>query len=80
MAPVSWLVAHDVHEGREHLNFSTWAGQSDRDRAHAFEEIGKEVESGGMPMPIYLPLHPGARLTDADKAAIQDWVRAATAR
>jgi hypothetical protein len=24
VAPVSWLVARDVHKGREELNFSTW--------------------------------------------------------
>lgn len=24
IAPVSWLVAHDVHDGREELNLSTW--------------------------------------------------------
>src|SRR5512142_1468745 len=24
VAPVSWLVAHDVHEGRRELNFSAW--------------------------------------------------------
>lgn len=24
VAPVSWLVAYDVKEGREELNFSTW--------------------------------------------------------
>src|ERR1700675_3478768 len=26
VAPVSWLVARDVHEGRRHMNFSAWAG------------------------------------------------------
>ena len=24
VAPISWLVAHDVKEGREELNFSRW--------------------------------------------------------
>lgn len=31
-----------------------------------------------MPMAIYLPLHPEARLTDADKAAVEAWVESAT--
>ena len=26
VAPVSWLVRRDTHEGREHLNFSDWQG------------------------------------------------------
>jgi hypothetical protein len=80
VAPVSWLVAHDVHEGRDHVNFSTWNRLSDSDRAHAFEEIGDEIESDGMPLPIYLPLHPEARLTAAEKMAVLAWVRAATSR
>jgi hypothetical protein len=23
-APMSWLLVYDVHEAREHMNFSTW--------------------------------------------------------
>ena len=80
VAPVSWLVAHDTNEGREHLNFSTWNRLSIPERHEALDELWEEVESGGMPLPIYLPLHPEARLSDAEKAAIQAWVRASTQR
>jgi len=80
VAPVSWLVVRDTNEGREHLNFSTWNRLSAADRQHAFDEMADEVESGGMPLPIYLPLHPEARLSAADKAAIGAWIRAAGAR
>jgi hypothetical protein len=80
VAPVSWLVAWDVNSGRDHLNFSTWNRLSEADQRHAFEEIQEEVEDGSMPLPIYLPLHPEARLTAADRAAIEAWVKAATAR
>jgi len=27
IAPISWLVTHDVQEGREHLNISNWLHQ-----------------------------------------------------
>jgi uncharacterized membrane protein len=80
VAPASWLVAWDVNEGREHLNFSTWNRLNEADRQHAFEEIQDEVESGAMPLPIYLPLHPEARLSDQDKAILAAWVRESTAR
>jgi hypothetical protein len=53
---------------------------SEADQRHAFEEIQEEVEDGSMPLPISLPLHPEARLTAADRAAIEAWVKAATAR
>lgn len=62
VAPASWLVNHDVMEGREHLNFSEWTAES-RD----VNEIIGVIEDGEMPPAIYLPLNPSARLTDAEK-------------
>lgn len=62
VAPVSWLVAHDVNEGRQKLNFSDWAS-SHEDGGDMVEAIQK----GEMPMPIYLPMHPQANLTAAEQ-------------
>lgn len=62
IAPASWLIQHDVDEGRSHLNYSDWRpGQG-----HA--SAGK-VSSGQMPTLPYLLAHPEARLSEADKAA-----------
>src|SRR5262245_48232416 len=57
VAPVSWLVAHDVEEGREHLNFSTWNRYTDEDQLDLLEETGEEVMEREMPLQIYLSLH-----------------------
>ena len=65
VAPVSWLVQRDVDGGRRHLNFSEW----DRPQRHA-EHVADEVKQGDMPPWFYLPMHPGARLTDAEKQAL----------
>lgn len=65
VAPVSWLVAHDVAGGREHLNVSEW-NRKQKD-AH---EAAEEVEEGQMPLPIYLPMHPEARLSPGEKAEL----------
>ncbi len=73
VAPVSWLIAHDVEEGREHLNFSTWNRFSDKDRVELREEIWEEVEEGEMPLAIYLPLHPEAELSESQKATLRSW-------
>ncbi len=62
IAPVSWLVIHDVDEGRDHLNIST--GDID------LEEMIEEIQKGGMPPAIYLPMHPEARLSDSEKAEL----------
>ncbi|GJM14803.1 MAG: cytochrome c [Thermodesulfobacteriota bacterium] len=74
VAPMSWLVAYDVDEAREHLNFSEWASYSADDKAEDIEEIWEEVEEGKMPLWYYLPLHPEARLSDADKQTLKIWV------
>jgi hypothetical protein len=73
IAPVSWLVARDVHEGRRHVNFSTWNRLSEREQREAREESWEEVEAGRMPLWIYRPLHPSARLSEADRSALRAW-------
>jgi hypothetical protein len=77
VAPVMWLVAHDVDEGREHLNFSTWAGLSGKAKNKAKQEIAEVVEKGEMPMAYYVPLHAEAKLSDEDKRKIRAWADAA---
>ncbi len=47
VAPVSWLIAHHVNEGRRHLNFSEWLRPDVQDAAkytahEKFESICKE--------------------------------------
>jgi hypothetical protein len=79
VAPVSWLVAHDVHEGRAHINFSTWNSLAPEERKKRFVEIAEQVESGAMPPGIYIPLHPEGRLTLADINAVAAWARAQSA-
>lgn len=67
VAPVSWLAVHDVDEGRATLNFSEW----DKPQKEA-DEAAEALLEGEMPMAIYLPLHPEARLTDAEKKTLAD--------
>ncbi|MCK5448739.1 MAG: heme-binding domain-containing protein [Gemmatimonadetes bacterium] len=76
VAPVSWLVYRDVKKGRDELNFSEWGDYSDRRRDHKLEEIEEKVSEGEMPLKFYLPLHPEARLSEADRQILVDWARA----
>lgn len=78
VAPVSWLVAHDVHEAREYLNFSTWNAYDDEERAELLHEAWEEVEEGEMPLWFYVPLHPEAELDDADKEVLRAWSEGGT--
>jgi mono/diheme cytochrome c family protein len=59
VAPISWLVQHDVEEGRAAVNFSQW----DRPQEEAEESI-ETVENGTMP-PWY---YPWGRLSASDRA------------
>lgn len=63
IAPVSWLIAHDIDEGREHFNVSMWGIQ----KKNEGEEAAKEVKEGEMPMWFYTVPHPEAKLNDNEK-------------
>jgi hypothetical protein len=73
VAPVSWLVAHDVEEGREHMNLSEWSKLSENKRASVADEMAEEVEDGEMPLPMYLRAHADAKLSDEDKRILRKW-------
>jgi mono/diheme cytochrome c family protein len=62
IAPISWLVVHDVNEGREKFNVSDLGN-------HPIEvdEMVEQIQKGKMPMPIYLPMHPEAVLSAQEK-------------
>jgi len=65
VAPASWMLQNHVDEGRETLNFSEW-GRGNEEAA----EAGDQVRDGEMPPRSYLLLHPEARLSAAEKAAL----------
>ena len=73
VAPVSWLVQHDVIEGRDHLNFSTWGHGGEGEE---MDDLSEVVVNGEMPPSQFLITHPEARLTDAEKAALSDGLAA----
>jgi hypothetical protein len=73
VAPVSWLVANHVKDGRRQLSFSHWAEYDVPKRLDKLDEMCKEVREGGMPDSSYLLMHSEARLTDADKETLCAW-------
>lgn len=77
VAPTSWLIAHDVREAREELNFSTWSDYDLRKMLSKLEDIATEVGEGHMPMPIYTVMHPSARLSDEQRELIIAWTETA---
>lgn len=70
VAPVSWLVQHDVYEGREHFNISEGPVSP-----RTLEEAVEEIEEGEMPLNIYIPLHSEADLTNEQRIALMEGLK-----
>ncbi len=75
VAPVSWVIARHVKEGREHLNFSDWENLEPRKKDKLRAEIYDEVAEGEMPPKGYLQLHPEARISGSDLNLLKAWAR-----
>ena len=69
IAPASWLVQHDVEEGRSVFNVSAA-------RVGETEDAAATVTEGEMPPAAYLLLHPSARLSDSEKQAFAQGLQA----
>jgi cytochrome c len=76
LAPVSWMIERDVHEGRSAFDMSRWQQYSADNQISLLTRIGSESRSGEMPLKPYLLLHPGNRLTAREQDLIYEWARA----
>ena len=73
VAPVSWVVAHDVHQARKMMNLSEWGSYSAKRKEDRLEEICEQVTNGDMPDRKYAIFHRGARLTPEEREAVCQW-------
>jgi len=73
LAPISFLLSRDVKDGRKELNFSTWDRYDAPRKGRKLKEIIKELKDGDMPPWYYVPVHPDAKLSNADREAIIRW-------
>lgn len=73
VAPFSWLVAKDVREAREELNFSTWQDYDMMEKLEKLDDIAIEVGEGEMPLGIYTNIHSEAKLDDTQRQLIVTW-------
>jgi hypothetical protein len=70
IAPMSWLMAYGVSEGRKAVNFSEWAAYPPAQQRMLLAESCRDASSGKMPGGIYTALRPEARLSVEDVEAI----------
>jgi heme-binding protein len=69
VAPVSWLMAYGVAEGRKAVNFSEWAPYSPEQRRILLALSCQDASDGKMPGP-YARLRPETRLSPQDVETI----------
>ena len=75
IAPVSFLVAEDVNEGRKHLNFSEWDKYDEKKKEKKLDGIIEMVTEGEMPLPMYLMIHKDAKLDTVRINILKEWVK-----
>jgi hypothetical protein len=79
IAPVSWIVVHDVTLGRKEVNFSEWGSYYPATRRRKLKWIGRALHDEKMPPWPYRLIHPDARLTAADQVELQKWIESTLA-
>lgn len=71
VAPVSWLVQHDVDDGRRRLDVSAWRQQPQPDASR----LADAVLSGRMPPLQYKLIHAESRLSAAQRRELAAGLR-----
>jgi len=74
IAPISFFVAHDVNEARDHLNFSEWRTYGAAKRAELMSEMIEKVEKRKMPPPVYVLMHGSKKLSGSELQILRNWV------
>ncbi|HEU5412514.1 MAG TPA: heme-binding domain-containing protein [Candidatus Angelobacter sp.] len=75
VAPASWVVAHDVNDGREALNLSDWSAYTGEKRQKLAGKMCEEAKGREMPISQYALVHPSARLSATDVQALCSWTK-----
>jgi hypothetical protein len=73
IAPMSWLVAGHVHDGRDRFNYSEWTAIDVDDQDKFLGSMCTLSKRGRMPLPSYLLIHRDARMSPGDIATLCAW-------
>jgi hypothetical protein len=73
VAPMSWLVAYDVREGRDHFNYSEWTSIDPDDQDKLLGGVCTLTKKARMPLWQYLLIHRQAKLSPGDVTTLCAW-------
>ncbi len=77
VAPVSWIIAGHIREGKKHLNFSDWASYDRKDQIKLLNEICETITNGEMPLKGYVMMHSKAVFNEREIEEICAWTEQA---
>lgn len=73
IAPVSWIMANNINEGRKALDFSNWANIDSKVKLERLERAKQLLNNELMPKGEYLLMHKNAVLSDEQKKVLEDF-------
>jgi hypothetical protein len=73
IAPVSWMMARHIREGKDHLNFSAWATYDRKMQIKLLSDICDEVTAKEMPIKSYVLMHSKAVINEKEVQDICSW-------
>ena len=77
IAPVSWILAGHIRNGKERLNFSDWANYDRKKQIKLLTAICDEVTTGEMPLKSYVLMHSRAVFNEKEIEDICAWTEQA---
>jgi hypothetical protein len=75
--PISWEIHGDVDRARAFMDLSNWNNYTLAERSTFASQMAGMARARVMPPSRYLWIHRDAKLSDADVAALTEWVRTA---
>jgi hypothetical protein len=77
VAPVNWILARHIREGKEHLNFSAWATYDKKKQIKLLNEVCEVITNGEMPLKGYVMMHGKAVINEKEIEEICAWTEQA---
>lgn len=71
--PSAWFLADHIEVGRKEMNFSVWNTYETLRKRRKLDEICEQVKSRAMPLPSYLWIHWGAKLSGDEINILCEW-------
>lgn len=75
VAPVSWWLEGHIKNGKSKVNFSIWDTYTPAQQVRLKNESAELIEKKWMPILTYKITHADARLTEAQRLMLIDWLK-----